>query len=340
MPERTYYETLGVGRDATPERIKKAYRSLARKHHPDVNPGDKAAEARFKEAQQAYDILGDPEKRKLYDQLGHAAFVAGGATGPRAGAAEWARQQGGEDADFIDLSQFFGPGGNVRFTTSGGGPGPQAESDPGLFEELFSRFRGGGGSRTAGGGGGRRAASRGTPTEASLTIPFLTAVKGGETSIAITRPDGRVETLAVKVPPGTRQGSKLRLRGRGDAAPGQEPGDLLIRVEVEPHPYFTREGQDLFADVPITLGEAVLGARVEVPTLDGPKVIPIPAGTSGGQKLRLRGQGVPAHGNRPVGDLFVVPRIVVPKNVDEQGQRLIREFAELYPGNPREGLWT
>jgi curved DNA-binding protein len=328
MADRDYYEILGVARDADPEQIKKAYRAMARKHHPDVNPGNKESETLFKEAQQAYDVLGDPEKRKLYDRLGRAGFEGMGSAGPRAGATEWASAQGGPGPEFIDLSQFFGPG--AQGFTAGVNPEGAENLGGGLFGDLFGRLRPG--------RGGRRGPRAPRPTEASLTIPFLTAVKGGETTIELTRADGRHETLGVKIPPGTEPGAKLRLRGRGEPAePGGTPGDLIIHVDVEPHPTFTRQGRDVQVEVPISVPEAILGARVEVPTLDGAKTVPIPAGTSCGQKLRLRGQGVPATSKQPAGDLFVVPRIVVPKSIDDESRQLIQQFAERNPQRPREG---
>jgi DnaJ-class molecular chaperone len=332
MPDRDYYEVLGVPRDASPERIKKAYRALARKHHPDVNPGNKEAETLFKQAQQAYDVLGDPEKRKLYDRVGHAAFQGVGSAGPRSGAADWTYEQAGADSDFIDFSQFFGPGANVRFTTSGPATGESA-GPGGMFEELFGRMRPGGRAS------GRRGARPTPATEATLRIPFLTAVKGGKTTIELSRQGGRRETLDVTIPPGTLPGARLRLRGQGERPdPEAPPSDLIITVDVEPHAQFTRDGQDLQVEVPVTIAEAVNGARIEVPTLDGPKTLAIPPGTSSGQKLRLRGQGTPAAGKRPAGDLFVIPRIVVPKTVDDEGRRLIREFDERHPIHPRESL--
>lgn len=332
MPDRDYYDVLGVSRDATADQIKKAYRGLARKHHPDANPGDKTAEAKFKEVQNAYDILSDPEKKARFDQFGHAAFDGSGPFGPRAGGSEWAaRQGGGAGFENIDLSAFFGPG--------AGGPGggygtAQEPGGGGIFEDILSRMRGGG-ERA----GRRRGAASPTPevAEASLSIPFLTAVRGGETSIELERHPGQRETKVVKIPPGLESGAKIRLRGQGDST-GQ--ADLIITVTVEPHPYFTREGRNLLVEVPITLAEAVLGAKVDVPTLDGSsRTITFPPGTSSGQKLRLRGQGVPASKNHPDGDLYVVPRVVVPKSVDDESRQLIEKFAERNPAQPRQGLW-
>jgi curved DNA-binding protein len=331
MSDRDYYEVLGVSRDATPDAIKKAYRTLARKLHPDVNPGDKKAEAKFKEAQQAYDILSDPEKRSLYDRYGKAAFEGMAAAGPRSGASEWTAHQAGPGFENFDFSQFFGHG-------AGAGAAEQGEDiggGAGIFEELLGRMRGG--------RAGRRGAAGphpGRTVEARLTIPFLTAIRGGETTIEVEREGHRREMLVVKIPPGIESGAKLRLRGQGEpSALGGPRGDLTIAVTVEPHPYFTREGRDLSVEVPITVAEAVLGAKVEVPTLGGMKSLTIPPGSSSGQKLRLRGQGVPASGGKPEGDLFLVLKVVVPRTSDETSRRLITEFAERNPMRPRDGLW-
>jgi DnaJ-class molecular chaperone len=326
MAERDYYDVLGVARDATPDAIKKAYRQLARKYHPDVNPGDKKAEASFKEVQQAYDILSDAEKRSLYDRYGRAAFEGMAAAGPRSGAQEWTYRQGAPGAESFDFSEFFGP-------STTGNPGGEA-GNAGIFEELLGRFRGGGARR-----GASMGPRPGRNLEAPLTIPFLTAVRGGETSIDLER-DGRRESLLVKIPPGIESGAKLRLRGQGEPGEkGAPSGDLTIVVDVEPHRYFTRDGRNLTVEVPVTIPEAVLGARVEVPSLDGLKALTIPPGSSSGMKLRLRGQGLPASGGKPVGDLFVILKVVGPKNPDEESRDLIRRFGERNPMQPREGLW-
>ena len=180
----------------------------------------------------------------------------------------------------------------------------------------------------------------GRSLEAHLLIPFLTAVRGGETSINIQRGDGNAENLVVKIPPGVDNGAKLRLKGQGEPGPkGAQRGDLTIHIAVEPHPYFKREGRNLLVEVPITLAEAVLGAKIDVPSLDGMKSLPIPPGSSSGQKLRLKGQGVPPSGGKPEGDLFVQLRVVVPKSVDEASRRLIQDFADRNKQNPRAGLW-
>jgi len=331
MAEQDYYETLEVARDATPAAVKKAYRAMARKYHPDVNPGDKKAEAKFKAAQRAYDVLSDAEKRERYDRFGAAGVDGMGPNGPRNAAAEWAARQaaaqqgGGEGFDLGDL--FGGPGGAPGGEVGGGG----------IFEDLIGRMRGGGGGRA-----GRRAPTGPRPgrnLEAGLSIPFLTAVHGGETTIEVNR-DGRRESLVVKVPAGTETDDKLRLRGRGEPGEaGAAAGDLTILASVLPHPFFQRDGRDLTVDVPVTAAEAVLGAKVDVPTLDGVRSLTVPPNSSSGQKLRLRGQGMPPAGDRAGGDLFVALKVVMPKAADEESRRLIREFGERNPMRPREGLW-
>ena len=316
MADRDYYEVLGVPRTATADAIKKAYRGLARKYHPDVNPGDKKAEATFKEAQTAYDVLSDTEKRSLYDRYGHAGLSGMAAAGPQAGPADWTRARTGGGANFegFDFSDFISSG--------------TAEPGGGIFEDLIERMRGG------------RVGPRQTgPRPGKLTIPFLTAALGGETTIEIDRGQRR-ESLVVQIPAGIESGAKIRLRGRGEPGEkGASAGDLTIQVEVEPHPYFTPDGRNITVEVPITIGEAVLGARIDVPGLDGMKSLTIPPGSSSGQKLRLRGQGIPASGGKAHGDLFVVLKIVAPKSVDDESRRLIREFEERNPLHPRDGIW-
>ena len=326
MADRDYYEVLGVKRDASADQIKKAYRGLARKHHPDANPGDKTAEAKFKEVQNAYDILSDFEKKGRFDQFGAAAFEGGssGPFGPRGGASEWAARAGGAPGGpEMDFSQFF----NIR---PGAGP-VEEEAGGGIFDDILSRMRG---DRSR----NRRPSSRPADVaEAAISIPFLTAARGGETSIELERDGGRRETKVVRIPAGLESGAKLRLKGQGDPSGAI---DLILTLSVDPHPYFTRIGRDLTVEVPISVSEAILGARVEVPTLDGTtKSLPIPAGTSGGRRLRLRGQGIPATKSAAEGDLYLVIKVVVPAAVDDESRQLIEQFASKNPLNPRQGLW-
>jgi DnaJ-class molecular chaperone len=319
MADRDYYEVLGVPRNATADAIKKAYRGLARKHHPDVNPGDKKAEAAFKEAQTAYDVLSDAEKRSLYDRFGHAGLGGMAAAGPQAGPADWTRARAGPNLEGFDFSDFLSSG--------------AADTGGGIFEDLIERMRGGRvGPRQSGPRPGRN-------LEAKLSIPFLTAALGGETTIEVDR-GTRHESLVVQIPAGIESGAKIRLRGRGEPGEkGASAGDLMIQVDVEPHPYFTRDDRNITVEVPIAIGEAVLGAKIDVPGLDGMKSLTIPPGSSSGQKLRLRGQGIPGPGGKTHGDLFVVLKIVAPKSVDDESRRLIREFEDRNSLRPRDGIW-
>lgn len=300
MP-RDYYEILGVSRSANEDEIKKAYRNLARQYHPDRNPGDKQAEARFKEIQDAYDVLSDKKKRTQYDQFGFA--------GPRPGFGEG------------------GPGGTT-FHWGGGFPGGGVEMDPAQAEEIFSQFfggLGGFGERTGGGrrGGRRRPAAQPEPVSSEVSLPFLTAALGGKVSLRI---DGR--EIDVKIPAGVDDGKTLRLAGQG---PGG--ADLNLQLKIEPHPYFRREGNDIILDVPLSVTEAVLGAKVDVPTLDGARLsVKVPPGTSTGKRIRLRGKGIQG------GDQYLEIKVAVPASVDERSKELLEEFARRNPHNPRGGL--
>lgn len=258
-----YYKVLGVSRSASQSDIQKAYRDLARKHHPDRNPDDKDAKKRFQRIQAAFDVLNDPQKRELYDRYGSSfeSMGAGGPGGGPRGGAAWG--PGGPEGGFqgfedIDLSQFFGERGG-----GGGGGAPFGD-----FSEIFTQFRRPGRSRrtTAGGTGARR----GGDVESELTVPFNTAITGGEVQFSLQRPTGQAETISVKIPPGIEEGKKIRLRGQGTPSPkGGQPGDLLITIHVAAHPHFHRRGNNLYVRVPVTLPEAIEGARVDVPTPKG-----------------------------------------------------------------------
>ncbi len=311
-----YYQILGVGRDASAADIQKAYRKLARKYHPDLNPDDKTAKGKFQEVQRAFDVLNDPSKRELYDRYG-SSFESMGAGGPRGGGgggagpgaggrAAWNYAPGGEEVDF---SQLFGE----RY----GGGDPTS-----MFGDMFTQFR-------RAGGRGRRAASqapsRGADVSAELEIPFGTAVLGGETQISLQRPDGHTETLKVKIPAGIDEGKKIRLRGQGEPGADGTPGDLLITIHVAPHPWFTRRGNNLEVRVPVTLAEAALGAKVDVPTPRGTIALRIPPGTSSGKKLRVKGHGVVPR-NGEAGDLYALVEIMLPTPLDEPTLELIKQI--------------
>jgi curved DNA-binding protein len=314
---KDFYHTLGVGRDASQAEIQKAYRNLARKYHPDVNPDDKQAKQKFQEVQEAFDVLNDPKKREMYDRYGSSFQQAG--AGP--GGGPWTFTAG--DAEDIDLSQFFGE----RF---GGG---REGGFPGGFAEMFQQF----GGAAAGGRRGRTAVRRGADIETELEIPFATAVSGGEVRISLHR-NGRAEELKVKIPAGIEEGKKMRLRGQGEEGIGGGPaGDVLITVHVAPHPHFQRRGKDLLVKVPITLGEAAAGTKVDVPTPRGTVSLRVPPGSSSGVKLRARGQGVVPKGESP-GDLIAELQIVLPPSLDEASKEYFQEFDRRHPLTPRSEL--
>jgi DnaJ-class molecular chaperone len=319
MAKRDYYDVLGVKRGAPADEIRSAYRKLARKYHPDANKAPGAAE-KFREATEAYDVLSDAEKRKAYDQYGHAGPGAGfGAGYPGAGPAG----RGGQGVTF-DFGDIFGGGGR------GGGSGFAGMSLDDILQAL------GGGQRR-----GRRreprGPQRGSDSETHVTLDFLQAVRGTSTRIRISRqaPDEstRQETIEVKIPPGVKDGSRIRVRGKGGLGEGP-PGDLYIVVDVRPHEYFRREGDDIYVSVPISITEAALGAKVDVPTLDGTSTVTVPPGTGSGRKLRLRGKGVP-RGQVQAGDLYVVIQIAPPPSLGEREKQLLAELHGLLAHDPR-----
>ncbi len=248
MPE-DYYQILGVRRDASQAEIQKAYRELARKYHPDMNPGDKDAKKKFQRIQNAFEVLNDPKKREMYDRYG-SSFETFRAGGPRGGTTWSTGPEGGFAFEDIDLSQFFGE----RF----GGAGID-------LGEIFNQFRRGASTRSR----TTTRQRRGADLEHEITIPFTTAVTGGEVEFRVLRPSGQAETIAVKIPPGIEDGKRIRLRGQGERIEGGTAGDLLLTVHVEPHAWFQRKGNDLIVRVPVTLAEAALGAKVDIPTPTG-----------------------------------------------------------------------
>lgn len=315
-----YYKTLGISREASQADIQKAYRSLARKYHPDVNPDDKEARQKFQEVQQAYDVLKDSQKREMYDRYGAAFDQAPGAGGdPRGRTYTRGGGQGGfEEFDFAD---FFGQ--------RGGGGGGAAD-----FADIFSQFGAGVGGRA----GRQRAASRGRNITSEIHVPLQLAVSGGELPLSLQRPDGQQETLTVKIPAGIDEGQKIRLRGQGE--PGQQggpDGDLLITVHLEPHAYFQRRGKNLHVRLPVTLREAAEGAKVDVPTPQGTVALRVPPGTSSGTRLRIKGHGVQPPG-KPAGDLLAEVQIVLPEHLSDEELNWIRQLDQRHPSNPRTDL--
>jgi molecular chaperone DnaJ len=403
--KKDYYETLGVKKSASVDDIRKAFRKLARKYHPDVNPGDKSAEEKFKAISEANDVLSDPKKRKIYDQLGFysdnidpaaaEAYARGGPTGAGGfggfpGGQPGAGGNAGQGVPF-DFSGFdFGDmfeGARAQRNTGGGGG----------FRDIFSSMFGG-----RGGAAAQDGPEPGSDLEYQVNVPFWTAVRGGVMRLNITRQDvcanchgngyieqpgvcpqckgkgtieqtanrmkfnvtcprchgtgknistcpvchgegvvSRTESLEVRIKPGTRDGQRIRIPGKGNAGlHGGPPGDLYVIIRTESHLIFRREGDDIYVTVPVTATEAALGAKIEVPTIDGRALLKVPPGTQSGQKLRLREKGVPSatkEGTR--GDEIVEMKVTVPMPRDEKTKELLRELAKLNPEDPRAELF-
>lgn len=300
---KDYYKLLGVDKKAKAEEISKAFKKLARKYHPDLNPGDKKAEEKFKEINEAYEVLKDPEKRKLYDELG----------------SDW------------ENAQHYRGGGqgyqNMNFNFNGQDMGAGDFSD--FFESLFGNRQG---SRSSsfgdafGGGFGQRP-RRGRDVEAELSLSLEDAIKGGKRTVTLQMPGGP-KTLEINVPAGIKDGAKLRLSGQGDQSrSGGEPGDLFLRIRYLPNATFTVDGDNLHYDLPLAPWEAVLGTKVPVPTLEGEVELKIPAGSSSGRKFRLREKGMGAPGKR--GDMLVKIIIRVPAEVNDEERKLWEKLAEI-----------
>ena len=293
------YDTLGVKRDASDDEIRKAYRKLAKKHHPDVNPGNKSAEDKFKSVSAAYEVLSDPKKRANYDEFGDAALQGGF---DPAKAREYARWQDRRSQRGGFQGGGFQDGGPVEFD----------------FAELFNR---------------RRGPTRGQDVHAVFQMDLRQAVEGAEVSIEV--PDQG--TVRVRIPPGADTGSVIRLPGKGGPGPrGGPPGDLVIETEVRPHPLIRRDGLDLTLTLPVTLEEAYNGASIDVPTFDGTVVLKIPPRSQNGARLRLRGKGVERKSTR--GDLFVELDVRMPDRADDKLAAALRNASGAYSKPVREGL--
>jgi molecular chaperone DnaJ len=381
-PKHDYYETLGVERGASADEIRKSYRKLARKYHPDLNPGDKSSEDRFKTVQEAYDILSDPKKRQMYDQYG---FYSENGAGPPPGGGH-----GSPNMDFggFDFSEAFGG--------AGAGGGRRTEAG-GRFGDIFSQFFRGGAAEP------QPQPEKGTDLEYGLTIDFWQAIRGTQIKLTITRydvcptchgtgssgagevtcpqckgtgnvsqmagamkfnmtcprcggsgklrnacptcgGDGRIarqEAVDVRIPPGARNGSRLRVPGKGNAGSmGAPPGDLYITTRVEPHPFFRREGDNIEIEVPVAVWEAALGSKIEVPTIDGRTLLKIPQGTKNGQRFRLREKGVLNSRTNERGDQIVEVSIQAPDPRDERTRELLKDLAKLNPEDPRAEIWS
>lgn len=319
MAQRDYYEVLGVKRSATQDEIKRAYRKLAKQHHPDQNKGDKASETRFKEAQEAYAVLSDKDKRAKYDRFGHAGANFGGSPGGGSGGGHtWSTSQGepidiGDLADIFDFSAFTGGG-------RGGSP----------FDGVFSRKR----------QASRKPVAPAPDVEYPVSLTFERAIRGTKLELELKAEGRGTQRISVTIPEGVRAGQKIRVRGKGTPGRGnQPPGDLYVVVSVQPHPYFEREGDDIYLTTPISMTEAALGAKIDLPTLDGTRTVTIPPGTPSGAKLRLTGLGVNNPQTKYRGDQFVVVKIVPPKRISPEQRELLEKLAASDGANPRDGLW-
>jgi DnaJ-class molecular chaperone len=322
---RDYYEVLGVRKGATEKEIKSAYRKLARKHHPDVNPGDRGAEEKFKEISEAYEVLSDKKMRDQYDRVGHEAWKAGwkGPPPPGAGGPAGGRAGRGGGTWGFPGGGFPGGFGNWRVYPSDGSEDPVSEFGGGSIEDLLGGLFGG---RTGRGRRASRGPQRGEDSLSRMAIDYPQAVRGGERLITLSSSDGRQENLSVRIPAGIREGQKIRLAGKGGpGVRGGAAGDLLIEIAYDPDPRFTRDGDDLTVDVDVPFSVAALGGTLAVPTLEGEVELSIPAGTQGGQRLRLRAKGLPAQGGGR-GDLFARIRVSVPRRLDADGRRLVAQL--------------
>ena len=305
-----YYKLLGVPRSASQDEIQKSYRKQARKYHPDLHADDSEKEKKrvlqqFQKIQQAYDTLSDPKKRKMYDQFGSDYEQMGGAGGnPFGGGGGGGSPFGG--AGGIDLSSIFG---------GGGAPGA------GGFEDMLRQMGGGAGGRAA-----PQPPAKGSDVEQEITVPFAVAALGGKHQLGISR-NGKSEKLDVSIPAGIESGKKIRLRGQGNPG-GGEPGDMLVTVKVAAHPAYARKGLNLLVEVPITVLEAVQGAKIDLPTPHGTLVLTVPAGTSSGKTLRLKGMGIKTKDRS--GDLLVTLQVGVPEETSEQDLAVLQKLSDAW----------
>ncbi len=308
MDHKDPYEILGVPRNASQDEVKRAYRRLAKELHPDRNPGNKAAEAKFKEVQAAYEVLGDPQRRAQYDRFG--------AGGPTPDFQTWTT---GGPSPFEGVDFDFGSIGDLSS----------------IFEQFFRRPGARGRTRRS----SQRPAPRGADIEHTIDLSFEEAVRGTSRQIKLSASGGSAlsERIEFRVPAGVADGQRVRVKGKGHEGPGGR-GDLMIRCRIGPHPFFRRSQNDILLDLPLTVSEAVLGAKIDIPTLDGLTRVTVPPGTSSGTKLRLRGKGVRDQRSGVTGDLYAVTRVVVPKEVSSRGRELLDELTGELNQHPRAGL--
>ena len=319
MPDRDLYEILGVPKTASAGEVKSAYRKLAKKYHPDMNPGSKQAEEKFKEVTAAAEVLTDPKRRELYDEFGADSLRSGFDPAKAEEYRRWRRHgasQGGMPYDFGDFQQVnVGDFGAFDFGS--------------IFEDLF----GGRHPGQARAGHGRVHARAGAHAEGELEVDLREAVLGGERDVRVGD-----RTLRVRIPAGVGDGSTIRLAGQGGpGAHGGAPGDVYLRVKLRDHPLVRRNGKDLSVDLPVTVPEAALGAEVTLPTFEGPVHLRVPAGAQSGKKLRLRGKGLPDLKGGPRGDLYAVVQVILPEP-SERLEKAVKPLESLYKKDPRAGL--
>jgi DnaJ-class molecular chaperone len=324
MASEDLYSVLGVSKDADTNSIKKAYRKLARKYHPDVNPDNKGAEEKFKKVSEAHDILADEKKRKIYDEFGMEGLQAGFDPEQARRFRQWqqagARGTGGGEF----YHDFSFDGGDIRY---------------GGLDDILSNLFGGGGGRRA-----TKGPMKGQDVESSLEVDFLTAITGSTTRVTLQKgidEQGapKSETIDVKIPPGVNDGSRIRLAGKGEPGfGGASAGDLYILIKVRPHGIFERDGDTLKVEIPVTVSEAMKGAQMSVPTPDGQVQLKVPKGTKSGQVLRLKGKGVPNMKTKVPGDMLVTVRVQVPKTADEQALKAAETLDKFYGKDIRKNV--
>jgi len=320
---KDYYKILGVDKKAAADEIKKAYRKLARKYHPDANPGDSKTEEKFKEIGEAYEVLKDPEKRQRYDQLG-ANWKQYASAGRDRGRQSYTYDFGGRGFNFEDLGggfsdffeMFFGSGANQRFSNFN-------------FRQNFGQnFR----------GTGTGTAQKGQDLQSSVEISLQEAYSGTKRSLRFQK-NGGTRTVSVKIPAGIKDGGKIRLPGEGAQAPGGgRAGDLYLMVKVAPHNLLKRKGSDLYMEMPVTIKEAYRGGKIDVPTFEGRVSVKIPPKTQSGRTLRLKGKGMPSPGGKSAGDLYVKIKMIFPERLDRNSQKQFEEFLKNYNENPRQNI--
>ncbi|MEO1134367.1 MAG: J domain-containing protein [Cyanobacteria bacterium J06639_1] len=321
---KDYYKILGVSKSASADDVKKAYRKLARKYHPDVNPGDSKAEEKFKDVGEAYEVLSDATKRKQYDQFGQY-FKQGGFRPPSGGGRTYTGSPFG--AGGFDPSGFGGGTTTVDFS--------QFDDFQDFIDQLLGRMGGAGrggasGFSGAGASAGRRA---GFDAEATIQLTIPEAFQGGKRRLRV---EG-TRVFEVNIPPGITDGKKIRLRGQGHNNPAGGKGDLYLKIKIRPHSFFRLEGADVYCDVPVTPSEAVLRSQIEVPTLDGKVNLKLPSGVQSGQKLRLGGKGFPK-GKGQRGDQFAIIQIQVPSSISSEERELYEKLQKVQSYNPRAAL--